>query len=769
MVFPFVFAETPDRFDLLLADLDHDGNLIRSVAYNISFQSDSVPFWGKITELTTGGFALAGYHETDTADCQLWVIRTDEDYNPIWNRTYESTFEIRSITEMNNGDLAIGHYIEDYDTERSTFQILVIDGEGEYVREQSWSFGYGWLSGFSHCEDGGFILAKEIYNTPDSSPFWIARIDTDLSVIWNKTYPSFATHTDILEDMAGGFTMPLEPGLDGPIGIVRLDDQGNEISRVFTTSTETGQYLTLTQSSNGEYLAGGPGYIIRFDIEGRILWEKKVDFYVHEIRELSPNRFVAFEAAGVRQNGWHNPGVYLECLDANGTVIWGRSVLTGGFFAPDIIRNTDGGLTLLGMVDPNHLSSVLFALETEMPNDFDLWLLDLDQDGSLVRDAIYDTGFRIGSVPFWGKITELTTGGFAIAGYHEIDSTDSDPDNRRLWVIRTDDDYNPVWNRTYGNTIEIRSVTEMNNGDLAIGHYIKDYGYQESTFQILVIDDEGEFVKKRRWNFGPGWCSGFSHCDDGGFILAKEIYNTPASPFWVARIDTDLSVIWNKTYPSFATHTDILEDMAGGFTMPLEPGLDGPIGIVRLDDQGNEIARVFTTSTETRQYLTLTQCSNGEYLAGGPGYIIRFNIEGRILWEKSVDFYVHEIKELSPNRFVAFEAAGVRENGWDNPGVYLECFNASGTVIWKRSALTGGFFVPDIIVNADGGLTLLGMVDPNYLPFVLDRFSGTDTEQAYYLATSQSLDSWLYSEAKLSEFAIVLRMKNSENSIGVRI
>ncbi|MFW9889415.1 MAG: hypothetical protein ACFFER_14605, partial [Candidatus Thorarchaeota archaeon] len=250
------------------------------------------------------------------------------------------------------------------------------------------------------------------------------------------------------------------------------------------------------------------------------------------------------------------------------------------------------------------------------------------------------------------------------------------------------------------------------------------------------------------------------HCDDGGFILAKEIYNTPgSSPFWVARIDTDLSVVWNKTYPSFATHTDIIEDMAGGFTMPLEPGLDGPIGIVRLDDQGNEISRAFTNSAETGQYLTLTQCSNGEYLAGGPGYIIRFDIEGKILWEKNVDFYVHGIKELSLNRFVAFEAAGVRQNGWDNPGVYLECFNASGTVIWNHSVQSGGFFVPDIICNTDGGLTILGMVDPDYLPFVLDCFSETDTETAYYLAALQFLNSPSYSDIKFSVLPLELKME----------
>jgi hypothetical protein len=370
----------------------------------------------------------------------------------------------------------------------------------------------------------------------------------------------------------------------------------------------------------------------------------------------------------------------------------------------------------------------------------------------------------------------LRTGGFAIAGYHEIDHADSEPDDRQLWVIRTDEDYNPIWNRTYGKTWEVHSITEMNNGNLAIGHYIEDYGrYIEdfktgriyggrndnSTFQILVTDDEGEFVREKSWRFG--WLSGFSHCDDGGFILAKEIYGTSStSPYWMARLDTDLSVIWNNTYPSFATHTDIVEDMAGGFTMPLEPGIDGPIGIVRLDNEGNETSRVFTSSDGADGNLWLTQCSNGEYLGWSGSYIIRFNIEGNILWEKNVSFYVHGIQELSPDRFVAFEKVGVREMGWRNSGVHLESFDAGGTTIWTRSVQAAGFFVPDIIYNTDGGLTILGMIDPNYLPSVLESLSETDTEAVYYLASSQYMHSLLYSDARFSKLAIVLKIESQK-------
>jgi len=373
---PIIFPQTSDYegFYALLVDVDQNGNLVQKATIqvfdNTSIHSDSIPFWGKITELRTGGFAIAGFHENDTAHRQLWVILTDENYNPLWNRTYGETFEIRSITEMDNGDLAIGHYIEEYDDHnfKGLFQIIVIDDEGEFVREQSWRF--GWLSGFSHCDDGGFILAKEIYFTVNASPFWIARIDTDLNVIWNKTYPHFASMTDIIEDMAGGFTIPYAPVFDGPIGIVRLDDHGNEISRVFTNATSALWYFWVAQCSNGEYLGWYYDYIIRFNIEGEIMWEKDVDFCVHGIQELSPDRFVAFDTAGIREMGCCHPGLNLQCFDANGTTIWTRSVQATAFFVSNIICNTDGGLTILAMIDSNYLSSVLDGFpEADTQND----------------------------------------------------------------------------------------------------------------------------------------------------------------------------------------------------------------------------------------------------------------------------------------------------------------------------------------------------------------------------------------------------------------
>ena len=418
--------------------------------------------------------------------------------------------------------------------------------------------------------------------------------------------------------------------------------------------------------------------------------------------------------------------------------------------------------SLITILSISTLSNFISApiIIPEGPDRYNVLLVDLDQDGNLIQNVIYNPSIHSDSIPYWGKIAELTNGGFAIAGYQEIEDPDSDPDNRQLWVIRTDDNYNQVWNRTYGSTFKIHSIAEMNNGDLAIGHYIEepnDYA-GKGIFQILVIDNEGEYVREQSWRFG--WMSGFLHSNDGGFILAKMIYNTPnASPYWMARIDTDLSVIWNNKYPSFAGHADIVEDIAGGFTMPLCPGLDGAIGIVRLDNQGDEISRVFTNSTELPIDFWLIQCSNGEYLGWSGNYIIRFNIEGNILWEKYVDFYVHEIRELSLDRFVAFEAAGMHENeiDWPHLGVYLECFDAGGITIWTRSVQTVGFFVPDIISNTDGGLTILGMVASNYLSSVLASFSEPDAEAAYYLESSQFAHSLLCSDARFSQSVRALR------------
>jgi hypothetical protein len=359
---------------------------------------------------------------------------------------------------------------------------------------------------------------------------------------------------------------------------------------------------------------------------------------------------------------------------------------------------------------------------------YDILLLDVDQDGNLVQNATYDAKINselvwgnIWSERCWGKITELTTGGFAIAGVHEIDEDARNSADRQLWVKWTDEYYNPVWNRTYGKTSEIHSITEMKNGDLAIGHYNR-------TFQILVIDDEGEYVGEQSWRFTK--CSAFSHCDNGGFILSTEIDKTNDS--WIARIDADLSVIWNKTYTGLSPIGSMVDDIAGGFTIS-KSYEEGGGELVRLDNQGDETSRVFIASSI--RGTSLIRCINGEYLVGGhpaPGCFVCVYIDGTILWEKDIDFgsycSFNGLQKLSSNRFVTW-------GKWHwfpgcDTGAYLECFDTGGTTLWNRSVLVGikgHFYVADVISNSDGGITILGLMDPPILPSVLDCFPKSDT------------------------------------------
>ncbi|MFX1263531.1 MAG: hypothetical protein ACFFAZ_15725 [Promethearchaeota archaeon] len=370
-------------YDLVLLDVDQDGNLLQTVTYASNMQ-DICSMCPKIIELATGGFAIAGSY----FDRKLWVIRTDENYSTVWNRTYErphSSNHLGSITEMNNGNLVIGHWSHDRDEAKQEYVnftecTLVIDDEGEFVREKVWS-PYAWDT-FSHCGDGGFILSGAnlqesillgVFERREDDEFWIARLDADLSVIWNKTYAGLYLYPygDIVEDIDGGFTILTSYENGGEL--IRLDSQGNETSRVLINSSEV-MCSHLTQCSNGDYLGWTVDYttiggcrgwmancIICFDTEGNTLWEKsntpQFGCGPKGIEELSPNVYVTWNSF----ESVDSSGVFIDCFDASGITLWNRSVVLNdyGFTMSDVIANSDGGITILCAVHPRLLPSVL--------------------------------------------------------------------------------------------------------------------------------------------------------------------------------------------------------------------------------------------------------------------------------------------------------------------------------------------------------------------------------------------------------------------------
>lgn len=81
-----------------------------------------------VVETSDGGFVWTGYFTVSTFNQDLWVLKTDEDGNTVWSKSYGGTFNNigRSINKTSDGSFIIaGNYFNENDNTRDVWLLKV--------------------------------------------------------------------------------------------------------------------------------------------------------------------------------------------------------------------------------------------------------------------------------------------------------------------------------------------------------------------------------------------------------------------------------------------------------------------------------------------------------------------------------------------------------------------------------------------------------------------------------------------------------------------
>ncbi len=115
-----------------------------------------------VRELSAGGYIIAGYtYINDTDPSDVYVIKTGESGNVIWEKAYHRELSDRgfSVVETSDGDYAVAGYTGWQIPTRGDIWLINIDAEGDTLWTRTYGGGEGEEAyAVGQTTDGGFII-----------------------------------------------------------------------------------------------------------------------------------------------------------------------------------------------------------------------------------------------------------------------------------------------------------------------------------------------------------------------------------------------------------------------------------------------------------------------------------------------------------------------------------------------------------------------------------------------------------------------------------
>lgn len=367
------------------------------------------------------------------------------------------------------------------------------------------------------------------------------------------------------------------------------------------------------------------------------------------------------------------PNVFLNELDI---------VSTYGGSKNDVfnaaVSTSDGGYATLGYTQSND-----FDITTKTNEDFDFLLMRFSSDNSLLWTKTYG-----GSDDDRGSdIITTSDGGFLLFGFSKSNDGDAtlNEGNQDFWVIKVDANGSILWEKSFGFSgadVGYSVIQTSDNGYLIAGELdVTSSGGQgnaKSTqrhaggdFWVIKLSSTGD----KEWSryFGGSFTDtpfGVVQTLDNSYVIAGssdsndvDIKNNIGTyDFWVIKIATDGSLIWEKNFGG----TEI--DEARGIT---------------FTDDGNILVVGDTRSSDANVSI-----NNG----AADVWIIKIDLNGDLIWEKTLGGSSFDVaRSVSKTQDGGFLISGNSrslDNGFTNNGQndgLLLKIDTNGNLVWQKT------------------------------------------------------------------------------------
>lgn len=245
------------------------------------------------------------------------------------------------------------------------------------------------------------------------------------------------------------------------------------------------------------------------------------------------------------------------------------------------------------------------------PGYHNVYLIKTDEQGN---EEWYRT---FGNYDNRGNAVQQTNdGGYIIAGATWIQGSN---DYFDVWLIKTDTNGIEEWSKTYGGYEwdEALSVQQTSDGGYILG------GYGNYDVLLIKTDQEGN----QEWSHKYDGCAidiGFSaqQTNEGGYVIIGYTYSFGNDmQYWLIKTDESGNEEWNQVYGDTSEDWphDVEQTSDGGYVLTGNTNsyYESDLWIIKTDEQGNEVWDIIYGDNDLETGHSIEQTIDGGYIITG--------------------------------------------------------------------------------------------------------------------------------------------------------
>ncbi len=645
---------------------DYQGNILLNKSYGGAFK-DAI----RSIKKTNDGYITAGYNYTSSNNSNYEIIKWDNTWNVLWQKSYGGTnidFAIDLLPSTNNGCIVSG-WANSNDGDvignhgGADNWILKLDDNGNLEWQKTvGSTGHDTGVNLTYTADGGFVTigrasanngdvsghngAEDIwivkFNQPDPITLACTLVDAGtgsndgMAVLstsggvppFTIAWEDGAGLTDTIFNSLGQDTIQNLPGGSITFTVIDQNDCLNNCTLDFCAVilNTTAQFSDCYEPNGALTTAVNPGY--------SYLWSNGAT--TPDIFDLNKGTYTL---TVTDSNGCSRTQSHIISYNGYSGLEWQQSLGgTSDDHLKDGVQTNDGGYIFTGRTLSNDINVTLNnGLE-------DIWVVKTNDLGNIQWEKSFGGGINERSE----SIQQTKDGGYIVAG--RTSSTDGDVVGNNgsvdFWLIKLDNAGNLIWQKCLGGTLDEQAFQvqqTIDGGYVVVGHsYSSDGDVSQnkgsSDIWVVRLDQTGNIEWEKSlggsdFDFGES----IQQTKDRGFILTGRTLSNDGdvtgqkgnSDFWIVKLSDAGSVQWQRPlggslddvgYSIIQTNDDGY--IATGYTFSNDVDVFGNHGgkdlwVIKLDNLGNTQWQNALGGSGNEEGREIIQTSDGNYLVTG--------------------------------------------------------------------------------------------------------------------------------------------------------